>query len=321
MAPEHGTWRRRLLADGRWKLAALVAATLVFYAVRSRISYTSTVTVPVEVEREPGLAVLSAEPFSVRVTFRGAFADVQALNNREMRVRLKPHAGASGGSERVRVRSGDIRDRQPGARVTDIQPSTVLLTFDRQGQVVLPLAEPVVEGKPLRGRVELDYAPRTVTVNGAQRQLEAMKEQGYRVQTEPVDVDGRVQSFTKTVRLVPPAGVWQADLAPPQATVKVNIVTEQSTRELRDLPVLAVAPAGRRVVWQVAPAAVLVRLTGRAEVVQAVDADAATVFVDARKLGPGEVALLPVRIHLPPEVALDAVAAEPSAVLVSRGEE
>jgi len=28
-----------------------------------------------------------------------------------------------------------------------------------------------------------------------------------------------------------------------------------------------------------------------------------------------------VRIHLPPEVALDAVAAEPSAVLVSRGEE
>ena len=71
-----------------------------------------------------------------------------------------------------------------------MQPSSVLLTFDRQGEMVLPLAEPAVAGKPLRGRVELDSAPHAVTVKGAQRQLEAMKAQGYRVQTEPVDVDG-----------------------------------------------------------------------------------------------------------------------------------
>lgn len=132
-------------SDIRWGLAALFVAVVVFYTVRSKISHTTTLAVPVESGKEPGLAVLSADPFTVRVTFRGAFADLQQLSSRDLRVLLRPRATASGGSERVRVRPGDIHGRPAGVRVIGIEPESVLLTFDRQDEMALPLAEPPME--------------------------------------------------------------------------------------------------------------------------------------------------------------------------------
>ena len=321
MALERVTLRRGMLSDGRWKLVALVVAVIVFYAVRSRISHTATLSVPVEVAKDPGLAVLSAEPFSVRVTFRGAYSDVQALSAREMRVLLRTRSAATEGSERVRVQARDIRGRPAGARVVAIEPDAVTLTFDRQEEMAIPVAEPPIEGKPLRGRVVLDYTPHTVTMKGARRQIEEMKASDFHLQTEPINVDGCVQSFTKTVRIATPGGAWQAEIAPREVAVKVNILTEQSTREIRDVPVQVAAPAGRRGVWQVAPATVQVRLTGRAEVVQGIAPESLIVMVDARRLGLEDTAVETVLIYLPPGVDLDVVESNPATVLVMKGDE
>jgi YbbR domain-containing protein len=308
-------------SDIRWGLAALFVAVVVFYTVRSKISHTTTLAVPVESGKEPGLAVLSADPFTVRVTFRGAFADLQQLSSRDLRVLLRPRATASGGSERVRVRPGDIHGRPAGVRVIGIEPESVLLTFDRQDEMALPLAEPPIEGRPLRGRVELDYAPREVTVKGARRQLQELKAADYHMQTEPISVVGCLQSFTRTVRIVPPGAAWQSEVSPAEVTVKVNIITEQSTRELRDLPVLVTAPAGRKGVWQVEPPTVQVRLSGRAEVVQAVLPDSLLLTVDGRRAVADEPSVLPVLVHLPPDLKVDAVECDPATVLVFRSEE
>ena len=65
MRIELASFLRGLLTDLRWKVAALVVAVIVFYTVRSKISDTVTLSVPVEAEKEPGLAVLKAEPFHI----------------------------------------------------------------------------------------------------------------------------------------------------------------------------------------------------------------------------------------------------------------
>ena len=321
MRIELASFFRGLLTDVRWKAAALVLAVIVFYTVRSRISDTVTLSVPVEAEKEPGLAVLKAEPFSVRVTFRGAYSDLQQLGLREMRILLRPRANDSGSSERVRVRPGDVRGRSSGARVVGIEPESVLLTFDRQDQAMLPVAPPPVEGKPLRGRVELDYSPRMVLVKGARRQLQEWKAADFHLQTQPVSVEGCVQSFTKNVEIATPGAAWQAEVVPREVSVKVNIVTEQSTREMRDVPVLIAAPASRKGAWQALPPTVQVRLTGRAEVVEAITPEDLVVLVDARRAPADELTVLPVQVHLPPGVMLDAVTNEPAAVVLLRGEE
>ena len=73
-----GMWRV-LLADWRWVVVSLVAAVIVFYTVRGKISHTATLVVPVEIEQNHGPAVLVSEPFAVHVTFRGAALDLQQL--------------------------------------------------------------------------------------------------------------------------------------------------------------------------------------------------------------------------------------------------
>ena len=302
-------------------LAALIVAVIVFYTVRSKISHTTTLAVPVESEKEPGLAVLAVDPFAVRVTFRGAYTDLQQLSARDLRVRLRPHATASGGSERVRVRARDVHGRSAGVRVVGIEPDTVTLAFDRQDEMTLPLAEPPIEGHPLRGRVELEYAPRQVSVKGARGQLQELKAADYHMQTEPINVVGCLQSFTKMVRIVPPGATWQTEITPAEVTVKVNIITEQSTRELRDLPVLVTTPAGRKGMWQVEPPTVQVRLTGRVEVVQSVAPESLVVTVDARRASSDEPMMLPVLIHRSADLPLDAVESDPPSVLVFRSDE
>ena len=321
MRTELSSFLRGLLTDIRWKTAALILAVIVFYTVRSRISDTVTLSVPVEAEKEPGLAVLKADPFSVRVTFRGAYADLQQLSLHEMRILLRPHANASGGSELVHIRAGDVRGRPAGARVVGIEPESVLLTFDRQDQMMLPVAPPPLEGKPLRGRVELDYSPRMVLVKGAHRQLQEWLAADFHLQTQPLSVDGCVQSFTKNVEIATPGAAWQAEISPREVSVKVNIVTEQSTRELRDVPVLMAAPASRKGAWQVLPSTVQVRLTGPGEVVDAITPDSLIVMVDARRASADEPTVAMVQVHLPPGVVLDAVESDPPAVVVMRNED
>ena len=322
MRTERASFLRGLLTDFRWKMAALLVAVIVFYTVRSRISATSTLPVHVEAEQVPGLAVLKAEPFEVRVTFRGAYADLQQLSMRELRVLLRPKANGTGGSELVRVRAGDVRGQPGGLRVVGIEPESVLLTFDRQDQMMFPVAPPPVEGKPLRGRVELDYSPRMVLVKGAHRQLQDWKAADFHLQTQPVDVDGCVQSFTKNVDIATPGAAWQMEVTPHEVSVKVNISTEQSTRAMREVPVLIAASASRKGAWQVLPSTVQVRLTGRGEVVDAITPESLVVMVDARRAPADEPTVLPVLVHLPAGVTLDEVECEPSAVVLMRnGEE
>ena len=321
MRIEGTSFLRGLLTDIRWKIAALVVAVIVFYSIRSRISATITLPVPVEAEKVPGLAVLKAEPFSVRVTFRGAYADLQQLGLHEMRVVLRPKASASGGSELVRVRPGNVNGQSGGARVVKIEPENVLLTFDRQDQMMFPVAPPPVEGKPLRGRVELDYSPRMVQVKGAHRQLQEWKAADFHLQTQPIDVEGCVQSFTKNVDIATPGAAWQMEVTPREVAVKVNISTEQSTREMREVPVLVAASASRKGAWQVVPSTVHVRLTGRAEVVSAITPEALVVMVDARRASADEPTVVPVLVHLPPGVSLDSVESDPEAVVLLRNEE
>lgn len=321
MKNERPSFLSGLIRDLRWKMVALVLAVIVFYTVRSRISDTVTLAVPVEAEKEPGLAVLRADPFSVKVTFRGAYADLQQLSLHEMRILLRPHASATDGSELVHIRTGDVRGRPAGARVVGIEPDSVLLTFDRQDQMMLPVAPPPVDGKPLRGRVDLDYSPRMVLVKGAHRQLQEWKAADFHLQTQPVSVEGCVQSFTKNVEIATPGAAWQAEISPREVSVKVNIVTEQSTREMRDVPVLMAASANRKGSWQILPPTVQVRLTGPGEVVAAILPDDLVVLVDARRVSADEPSVVPVLVHLPPGVTLDTVESDPPAVVVMRNEE
>ena len=57
------------------------------------------------------------------------------------------------------------------------------------------------------------------------------------VYTEPVDVEGRIESFTKRCKVLPPSNIWTPVIEPTEVQVSVQIAVKSDTLELSDIPV------------------------------------------------------------------------------------
>lgn len=309
-------WLRR-----QWQVLLISGglAIFVFYTVRANISYSETRNVPVEVEREPGLALMAVRPASVRITFRGALSELRQMSRQDVQVLVKPpRDGLSGGTARMRLTRRQVRGAA-GSRVVSIEPGDVLLTFDHEGEREFAIASPQIEGRPLRGRVEIDYSPRVARVRGARMQLDNLHDSGVQLQPEPINVDGRVQSFTRRVAIQPPADAWMPEIVPAEIVVKVDIVPDNAVRLIEAVPVRIALPPGEGEGTPspaaCEPAVVGVRLVGRAEVLRDVPPEALRVYADLADTAGGAVTgAVPLRVLLSGDFQVDGLAAEPPVV-------
>jgi len=291
----------RMLINNWWlKLLALSLAAVSFYAIRETTGYEVDYSIPVEVSVEPGIAVLNQEPATVRVRFRGSRDDLLRLDERHIKAVVAPKAGEPDGSEKAVTLSARDVEGAAGVNIVKIEPSVVLLTFDREVETTVSVAKPRTIGTPLIGTVSVEHEPVTAKIRGPKRRLAEMKQKGRdKVQTEPVDVDGRVESFTKKVRILPPSEAWVSRIEPSEVTVKVNIITEIETRTWKQIPVRAIARPGdaREIYFE--PPAVDVTLEGRVEVLDGIGDDTISVLVDCSELETAATYELPVLVHLP----------------------
>ena len=290
------------------KLLAIALAALSFYAIRGAISFEVRYTLPVEVKVEEGIAILDQNPRSIDVTFRGSQENLGRLDQKYMRVVVRPRMTASGEPEFIEITPGDVQGA-PGVRVIRMRPSAVTVTFDREHTKLVPVVTPKTIGKPLIGSVDVEWDPRFVTIRGPRLRLrETMS-----VSTEPVDVDGRVESFSKQVRVLSPGDTWVSQIEPPEINVRVNIVTETSSRTIGGLRVFAVTEPGKDVTVLFEPPRVEVTLLGPEEELDAMDNEDIQVFVNCAGLQPEATYELPVQVHLSGAGNLD-TSVQPQAV-------
>lgn len=283
-------------------LAALLAAAS-FYAIRSTTSTRLSMDVPVEVQVEKGVAVLSQDPLAVTVTLRGSDDDIQAIKTKEIRAVVRPKATSpQQGQERVPVTVGDLEGISR-VRVVSMQPRSVRVSFDHEVGKPVAVAKPRTVGTPFRGKVEIEYEPQQVVIHGSSRGLHEVDE----VDTEPIDVEGRVQSFTRKVRVLPPANMWVSRITPPEVSVKVSIVSKVTDRVWTNVPVLSILQPGTLPAVVCDPAAVTVTVRGRSEVLDAMGAGDVKVFVDCVGLRSPGTNTLPAMAHMP--AGLDVTAA------------
>ena len=176
--------------------------------------------------------------------------------------------------------------------------------------------KPTTSGAPLMGRVELDYEPKAVKLRGPKRRLQRISA----VSCEPVDVDGRVESFTRKVPVLSPGDTWVYQIEPKEITVEVTIVTERISRTVTNVPVLAVTEPGAPACVDLNPRVVDVVMMGRSEVLEGIPRDAVRVYVRCVGLEAEAAYELPVQVYLPPEV--DVVSrVEPETVRVQMREQ
>jgi len=318
--PERWEAVRDALLDNRGlKLMALLLAVLTYYAVRTETGYEVDYEVPVQVKMERGIAILEQNPMAVRVRFRGSQEDLLRLDVRKLKAVVQPSAGDTESAEaEIPVRAGDI-DGMQHVRPLRIEPPMVKLVFDREIGTIASVAKPKIVGTPLVGKAEVEFEPQSVRIRGPKRRLDELKRDGQVVvQTEPVDVDGRVKSFTKQIRVVPPGDTWVSQIEPSTVTAKVSIVSATLTRQWKDVPVLALSGPGAQSDVLFEPPAVSVTLEGSAEQLDRLTQNAMTVFVDCVALDQTGAYQLPVAVHIvdAPELR---ISVEPDSVKVVFG--
>lgn len=288
--------RKLLLNNIRLKLFALVLAIASWYAIRETTNHEVVISnIPVEIKIGDGWAVLRQSTDSARITFRGSQENIRLIDNKQIKVFVNLHTNSVAGSLDVRLLLKDIKGIR-GVRPLRIEPEMIQISIDRESEKTVPVKSRIA-GKPFAGEVEKTICePAVVLLRGPAQQL-AQTEWVY---TEPVDVDGRIESFVKRCRILPPSNTWTPIIEPPEVQVKVFIAVKNDTLELYNIPVEIITRPPSALKIEIIPDQVNVVLTANAEDIEELKKLVIKAFVDCADLDPSLTYDLPVLVFLPP---------------------
>ncbi|MBU0713775.1 MAG: hypothetical protein KJ964_00275 [Verrucomicrobia bacterium] len=300
-----------LLHNSGIKILALLAAVVSWLAIQEIISFEVVLPdIPLEIRVEQGWAVLHQSEHTVRVTFKGSQDDIGQMDPKQIKAIVDLRTNAIAGSGEIAVPLSAIKAPR-NVRPIHVEPSRVQVSLDREQEKKVPVQSRAV-GKPFSGEVEaLICEPAVVTLRGPAQQLQ----QTEWVYTESVDVEGRVEGFTKRCRVLMPSDTWTPVIEPPEVQVNVMISERTETVEWNNVPVSVVVKPQALWTVEVLPPRVRVVLTGSPETLEDLQALAPKAFVECLELDPSLTYDLPVQVFLPLGKAVSAVV-EPHTVRV-----
>lgn len=300
-----------LLHNPGIKILALLAAVVSWLAIQETISFEVVLpNIPLEIRVEQGWAVLHQSEHTVRATFKGSQDDIGQMDPKQIKAIVDLRTNSIAGSCEIVVTPSAIKAPR-NVRPIRVEPSRVQVSLDREQEKKVPVQSRAV-GKPFSGEVEaLICEPAVVTLRGPAQQLQ----QTEWVYTESVDVEGRVEGFTKRCRVLMPSDTWTPVIEPPEVQVNVMISERTETVEWDNVPVSVIVKPQALWTVEILPPRVRVVLTGSPETLEDLQTLAPKAFVECQELDPSLTYDLPVQVFLPLGKAVLA-AVEPHTVRV-----
>lgn len=303
---------RAIQSNRGLKLSAVLLAVIAWYAIREITSFTSVIQgVRVVVLLDEGWAVLDRSVDEVDVMCRGSQSDIRYLTRDQLRIEVDLRGRSVAGAQEIRLNPQSVRV-PGGARAVSIDPPEITLTLDREGERLVRVRADII-GNPPEGYelAEVTCTPNEVRLQGPQGRLAGVSE----VKTAPIDLEGRLKSFSLTRVILPPSDLWSARVEPDRTRIDVRIVERSSALDLTDIPVhLLVPPETPPIRLTRANAKVKLSLRGRAEAIKNLASSNLTAFVDCTILKPGEAMDLPVVVSVP--AGIEIMSLEPSQIRV-----
>lgn len=286
--------RTLLTHNKRLKGLSLVLAILTWYIIQDTISFEIAIPdVHLQIKTQDGMAILNQSVATVDVTLRGSQEDIQLLDPRRLIAVVELSKDFSPLAQEIEVTPSMIQGVR-GARAVAVHPSRIMVTLDRQDQKRVPVKGRTI-GAPLFGQVEsVSCEPSTILLRGPAAKLKTTD----CVYTEPVDVDGRVESFMRRSVVQAPGDNWVANMDPPDVQMKVTITSKTLGRQWKNIPVNAVIEPGHSLIVDVDPPSVDVSVMGRMSTAVSPDKLQVRAFADCVGLGPPGVYTVPVRVHI-----------------------
>jgi len=283
------------------KVAALAGAVVLWYAIREVTSFEAKVQgVQLDVLMDPGWAVLDRSIDEVDVLFRGSPSDIRYLNRDQIRVEVDLRGQSVAGSRDVRL--GPRKVRAPGGvRAVSVDPSEITLSLDREGAREVAVKADIVGNTPDGFEVEsVVCTPPMVRLQGPEGRLAGIAE----AKTGPIDLEGRLRSFTLTRTVLSPSETWSARVEPDRVRVDVKIVERSTRKEVEGVPVQLVVRPDTPPIKLAADARVKLSLKGRSEILSGLEATNLSAYVDCTALQPGEVREVTIFAPVPSGVEL-----------------
>lgn len=304
--------RAMIANNGVLKLLALCMAIMSYHAIRGATGFEVLYDLPLDIRVDTGVAILEYTPETIQVTFRGAQEDLRQIDQKRLSVVVRPRALATDGSEVVWLAARDVQGLGRGVRVVSLRPDHVTLAFDHVAEKQVAVTRPRIIGAPLAGRAEVEYEPKLVTIRGPRRRLTNLES----LLTEPLDVDGRVASFRKSVKVLPPSDTRLIQIEPDTVNADVRIVSESRTEVWSNMPVRLLLRGGLVTSASSTPTDVTLTLSGRPEILDHLPRAEVRAFVDLTDEFATDASVL-VRVFLPsaPDVT---VQIEPASVHIRK---
>ena len=294
------------------RFVSLVSAVAVWYAIRAATSNALLVTdVVLSIQPPPDWTVVEQSAKTVDVAFLGTRDDLRYLNRELIKTTIDARGRTN--DESFVVSLGERNVNAPGnARIDFIRPDQIAVRLDREITKQVPVKVETQNILPDGYEIEkIAVVPATILLSGPARRLAGIES----VSTMPVDLDGRIRSFSKR-RIPLVAGDAMAGVAmdPAAVTLDMNIVERSVSVPFPDVPILPMMPPGVSLRAEIDPEVASVVVKGRPDVAKTLVADDVILFVDATDITGKRAVKLPVRAVLPPGVSL--VGADPAVVSV-----
>ena len=233
--------RRCLGPNGDLKVLAVLGAAVVYGFVEPlSAGIERTFSVPVRVLPEGGMtAVLGVNPASVSVTLRGDAEDFTAFDADALRVELHPSTNqlaivpdvdpqsvTNELSAVLDVGPQDVAGVLDKLRIVSCSPSSVKVEYDYMSKMPVYLAKPRTAGIPVQEGTAVASFPAnlSLTAFGSVKKLSAFGAKRILLPTDPIDVEGKTESFDTTVAVRPPEDSGIERVEPAEVPVHVEIV-------------------------------------------------------------------------------------------------
>lgn len=302
----------RLSSQLKSAVISLAMAVLTWIGVNFVTSFERSVEdVALDLRLPDGWAVEDVENDRFTVWFRGSREDVGRLDPDAVKVEVDLRNRTV---QETVVETLSLRNvRAPGAaRVFRIEPEFVKIRLDPAVQKPVPV-RPQISGNLPMG-YEMDSAvcvPDSVFLFGSKRRLEEVSF----IQTAPVDLSGRIQSFETNVDVVQPNPGIVERIEPRRVKVLVTVSSRFLRKDIPQVPVRLLLPPGSPAMSvRIEPPALRVRVEAGDEMFRDFSADKVLAFAAPTGAITGTVRV-PVQVRLP--TGMTVLEFEPKSVTLS----
>ena len=224
------SFREFFVRNKRLKALSFVLAILTWYIIQDTISFELEIPdVRLKIEVRQGMAILNQSVATVDVTLRGSQEDIQILDPRRLQAVVELTQDSDPSPMVIQLTPAMIRGVR-GARAVAVHPSSITVTLDRQAEKRVPV-KGRTSGTPLFGEVDkVTCEPSTVLLRGPAAKLQTTES----VYTQPVEVDGRVESFVRRSAIQAPGDNWVVQMDPSDVQVTVSITGNSAGRQWKN---------------------------------------------------------------------------------------